>query len=108
MANKRKRYYHDCDGCQYLGSIADIDAYYCHKCDEGTYIARRSNEGSDYSSSPDFDKVFETLKNKIGFQYSGLTEEGIELFLRRKTWAIILSDSIQDELKSNQLKERKY
>ena len=54
---------HDCDGCEYLGTIDGPDPYscgelrvwdlyHCAKCDEGTVIARYGSEGSQYCSMP--------------------------------------------------------
>ena len=59
-----KPYYkHNCDSCRYLGSLTlsvpqklekKVDLYHCSLSfdKEGTYIARYSDEESDYISSP--------------------------------------------------------
>ena len=52
---------HDCDSCQPLGEYGYprhespntlFDLYYCPRCDEGSFIARYGNEGSEYESAP--------------------------------------------------------
>lgn len=47
-------YTHDCDSCEYLGQYDHndrvFDLYYCPRCDEGSVLARYSNEGSNYLS----------------------------------------------------------
>jgi hypothetical protein len=68
----KKRYRHDCDSCEYLGSISypaphydttrlgnelyhvmrNADLYFCAHADGGSVIARFSSKGSDYASSP--------------------------------------------------------
>lgn len=42
---------HDCERCTFLGSYQEQDLYHCLQSNLGpTVIARRSSEGSDYSS----------------------------------------------------------
>jgi hypothetical protein len=41
-------YRHDCDACQFLGRWNNQDLYYCDG--EPTVIARRSDDGPDYTS----------------------------------------------------------
>jgi hypothetical protein len=41
---------HDCDRCQLVGIKSGADLYFC-PIGNGTYIARRSSEGSDYIST---------------------------------------------------------
>lgn len=61
----KPRHTHDCDTCEFLGRLdyfdpwsetwQETDLYFCAKADRyagGTLIARRSSEGSDYSSVP--------------------------------------------------------
>ena len=47
-------YEHDCEECKYLGKYENkIDLYTCEQNGiRRTYIARYSNTGSDYASSP--------------------------------------------------------
>lgn len=47
----KPRYIHDCKACNFLGQHNEYDLYYCARCEGGSVIARRSSEGSDYSSS---------------------------------------------------------
>jgi NCAIR mutase (PurE)-related protein len=45
------RYEHDCDRCTFLGEHGAVDLYVCARNGAAdTVIARRSDEGSDYSS----------------------------------------------------------
>lgn len=50
------RYSHDCDDCIGLGPLVRgsnrFDLYLCPRCDEGTVIARFSDEPSAYLSMP--------------------------------------------------------
>jgi hypothetical protein len=48
------RYAHDCEICEFKGQFGAFDVYYCSRCDDGTWIARASSEGSDYASYPIF------------------------------------------------------
>ena len=64
----KPKYKHDCDRCQWLGSITypaplltgeaplrNADLYYCANAESfmgGTLIARHSSQGSNYSSMP--------------------------------------------------------
>lgn len=51
---KKKRWTHDCDRCVYVGSIADLDLYYCpspnKKPEENQYLARYGNKAHEYIS----------------------------------------------------------
>jgi hypothetical protein len=52
-AHAKPRYQHDCLGCKYCGQINEYDIYVCSNSDHDvSVIARSSDEGSDYWSSP--------------------------------------------------------
>ena len=44
------RFKHDCEACTFLGSFGEHDLYHCPQHGLPTLIARRSSDGSDYSS----------------------------------------------------------
>ena len=51
----KPRYVHDCDNCLFLGCYRDFDVYWCQdstSIDGGSIIARNSDLGPDYQSSP--------------------------------------------------------
>ncbi len=49
-----KQHKHDCDDCEYLGSIMDLDLYTCEHGPGRTFVARYGSGGPDYTSFPVF------------------------------------------------------
>lgn len=46
---------HDCEKCRYIGTSSEnIDYYRCNQGPGDTIVARKTSEGSDYSSWPLF------------------------------------------------------
>jgi hypothetical protein len=94
----KPRYKHDCDQCQYLGTIyypaphyrpdasgayndcffvmKHADLYFCAGCEEGTCITRFSSRGSDYASRP----VWLSVPNQSGYSTAGPALETARLF----------------------------
>ena len=69
------RFTHDCDCCKF---IAQVDKYDLWLCDSekknATYIARRSDEGSDYSSGCDFG---DERRKRVQMELGGMDEKQI-------------------------------
>lgn len=49
---KRAKYTHDCDGCEFLGQDGDLDMYTCMRGPGRTFIARYGSRGPEYASVP--------------------------------------------------------
>lgn len=61
------RYIHDCDQCRFVASVGKYDIYTCVDSLGTTYIARRGNEVSNYSSMCDFgNKTRGQVKSETG------------------------------------------
>jgi hypothetical protein len=91
------QYQHDCEKCIFLGKLGDTDMYY-HPTKLSvigtTYILRKSELGSDYASSCDFDdKIYNKTKAGLSFG-DGITEEEQELHLRLETFFQVMKGSL--------------
>lgn len=66
------KYVHDCDVCVFLGNFEDMDLYVCRgESGGGTYVARQSDQDSDYISGvafvgkvPAITRAYELAKDK--------------------------------------------